>query len=208
MQERIEFRGGPWMSVLPLAVFIVGTTGLVIAGAPVVEGMIVVAMGGISLGLIFARKPALYTDRVFALMADRTATVAIVAWLWAGAFSGILADSGLVEAIVWVGAKAHLTGAAFTVLVFLSSALFAVTVGTGVGTAIGFTAVIYPAGIALGANPAAVMGAILALAADLLSQLPGSQVVLPLNAVTSLLGAPVIVWVILRRRNLRETFAS
>ena len=165
MQERIEFRGGPWVSVLPLAVFILGTTGLVIAGAPVVEGMIVVAMGGISLGLILARKPAVYTDRVFALMADRTATVAIVAWLWAGTFSKILADSGLVEAIVWIGAKADLTGAGFTVLVFLSSALFALTVGTGVGTAIGFTAVMYPAGIVLGANPAAVMGAILSGAA-------------------------------------------
>ncbi len=165
MQERLEFRGGPWVSVLPLAVFILGTTGLVIAGAPDVEGMIIVAMGGISLGLILARKPALYTDRVFALMADRTATVAIVAWLWAGTFSKILADSGLVEAIVWVGAKAHLAGAGFTVLVFLSSALFAVTVGTGVGTAVGFTAVMYPAGIVLGANPAAVMGAILSGAA-------------------------------------------
>lgn len=163
--EHIVFRGGPWMSLAPLAVFILGTAGLVIAGAPVVEGMILVAMGGISLGLILTRKPAVYTDRVFALMADRTATVAIVAWLWAGTFSGILADSGLVEAIVWGGAKLHLTGAAFTVLVFVSSALFAVTVGTGVGTAVGFTAVIYPAGIVLGANPAAVMGAILSGAA-------------------------------------------
>ena len=98
-------------------------------------------------------------------MADRTATVAIVAWLWAGTFSGILADSGLVEAIVWVAAQLHVSGAAFTVLVFVSSALFAVTVGTGVGTAVGFTAVIYPAGIVLGANPAAVMVRILSGAA-------------------------------------------
>ena len=135
------------MSLVPLAVFILGTTGLVVAGAPVVEGMILAEMAGISLGLIVARNAAVYTDRIFALMANRTATVAIVAWLWAGAFSGILADSGLVEAIVWVGAKLSLTGAAFTVGVFVSSALFAVTVGTGVGTVVGFTAVIYPAEI-------------------------------------------------------------
>lgn len=153
------------MSLVPLGVFILGTAGLVLAGAPVVEGMILVAMTGISLGLLLAREPAVYTDRVFTSMADRTATVAIVAWLWAGTFSGILADSGLVEAIVWVAAQLHVSGAAFTVLVFVSSALFAVTVGTGVGTAVGFTAVIYPAGIVLGANPAAVMGAILSGAA-------------------------------------------
>lgn len=50
------------------------------------------------------------------------------------------------------------------------------------------------------------MGAIVALTADLIAQLPGSQTVLPLNAVTALIGAPVVAWVILRRRNLRATF--
>ena len=148
-----------------MIVFIVGTAHLVIAGAPKVEGMIVVAMAGISLGLLVVRRPAVYTERVFALMADHTAMVAIVAWLWAATFSKILMDSGLVEAIVWLGANMHLTGASFTVLAFVSAALFAVTVGTGVGTTLGFTSVIYPAGVVLGADPAAVLGAILSGAA-------------------------------------------
>ncbi len=57
--------------------------------------------------------------------------------------------------------------------------------------------------------PASVMmGGVLALAADLIAQVPGNQIVLPLNAVTSLIGAPVVIWIILRRRNLRQTFAG
>jgi iron complex transport system permease protein len=52
------------------------------------------------------------------------------------------------------------------------------------------------------------LGAILALLADLVAQVPGSQITLPLNAVTALIGAPVVTWVILRRRNLRESFAG
>jgi len=40
----------------------------------------------------------------------------------------------------------------------------------------------------------------MALAADMLSHAPGSALLLPVNAVTSLLGAPVVVWVVLRRR--------
>ncbi len=51
------------------------------------------------------------------------------------------------------------------------------------------------------------MGAIVALIADLVSQMPGTQIVLPLNAVTSLLGAPLIAWFILRKKNIKETFA-
>lgn len=52
------------------------------------------------------------------------------------------------------------------------------------------------------------MGATLALGADIVAGLPGSQLTLPLNAVTALLGAPVVIWVILRQRNLRQAFAG
>ena len=57
--------------------------------------------------------------------------------------------------------------------------------------------------------PASIMmGATLALVADLVARLPGSQATLPLNAVTALIGAPVVTWIILRRRDLRQAFAS
>ncbi len=45
-----------------------------------------------------------------------------------------------------------------------------------------------------------IMGAILALFADLLCTIPGSQTVLPLNSVTALIGTPIVTWVILQRR--------
>lgn len=51
------------------------------------------------------------------------------------------------------------------------------------------------------------MGGIVALCASLIAEMPGNQITLPLNAVTSLIGAPVVIWVILRRRNLNKSFA-
>ena len=51
----------------------------------------------------------------------------------------------------------------------------------------------------------ALAGAIIAVSADLIAQLPGSDIVLPLNAVTALIGTPVIAVIIIRRRNLQET---
>ena len=53
-----------------------------------------------------------------------------------------------------------------------------------------------------------VLGAMLAVGADLIARVPGSQQALPLNAVTALLGAPIVTWVILSRRNLSSSFAS
>jgi iron complex transport system permease protein len=44
------------------------------------------------------------------------------------------------------------------------------------------------------------IGAVVMLISDIISQLPGSESVLPVNAVTSLIGIPVVIWVILRNR--------
>lgn len=48
--------------------------------------------------------------------------------------------------------------------------------------------------------PVLLLGASLALFADLVARLPGSSATLPVNAVTAFIGAPVIIAVLLRRR--------
>jgi iron complex transport system permease protein len=52
------------------------------------------------------------------------------------------------------------------------------------------------------------MGASFSLIADVIAQSPGSQFVLPLNVIMSLFGVPIILWVILRQKQLRQSFAS
>jgi iron complex transport system permease protein len=53
--------------------------------------------------------------------------------------------------------------------------------------------------------PACVLlGAALALASDLACRLPGGGRALPLNAVTALLGAPVVIGILMRRRIGRD----
>lgn len=52
------------------------------------------------------------------------------------------------------------------------------------------------------------LGGTLALLADLIAQMPGSQYVLPLNVITALFGVPVIVWVILRQRQMKAAFSG
>lgn len=49
--------------------------------------------------------------------------------------------------------------------------------------------------------PAVILGgAILMLVCDIAAQLPGSQFTLPINAITSLIGAPVVIWLLVRKR--------
>jgi len=49
-------------------------------------------------------------------------------------------------------------------------------------------------------------GGVVMLASDIISQLPGSENVLPVNSVTSLIGIPVVIWVILRNRKYSGLF--
>jgi iron complex transport system permease protein len=51
-----------------------------------------------------------------------------------------------------------------------------------------------------------VVGATAALLAALVAEMPGTRVVLPLNAITALVGAPIVIAVVLRQRAARAAF--
>jgi iron complex transport system permease protein len=46
------------------------------------------------------------------------------------------------------------------------------------------------------------LGAIIMLICDSISQLPGSDLTLPINVVTSIFGAPVVIWLIIRKHKM------
>lgn len=48
----------------------------------------------------------------------------------------------------------------------------------------------------------AVLGAIIMLISDTISQLPNSEFTLPINAITSLFGAPVVIWLLVRKKKI------
>jgi iron complex transport system permease protein len=52
-----------------------------------------------------------------------------------------------------------------------------------------------------------VIGALLSLASDFVARGPGLDVVLPLNAITALVGAPVIITALIKQRNLKRLFS-
>ena len=51
--------------------------------------------------------------------------------------------------------------------------------------------------------PAVVLfGGIIMLICDTIAQIPNSDYTLPINAITSLVGAPIVIWLLVRKRNL------
>ena len=46
------------------------------------------------------------------------------------------------------------------------------------------------------------LGAIIMLICDTISQVPGGEITLPINAVTSIFGAPIVIWLLLRKQKM------
>jgi iron complex transport system permease protein len=45
-------------------------------------------------------------------------------------------------------------------------------------------------------------GAILMLICDSITQIPGTEIILPINAITSIFGAPIVIWLLVRKRKM------
>ncbi len=55
--------------------------------------------------------------------------------------------------------------------------------------------------------PACILiGSVLLLCCDIISQVPGRYIMLPINAITALIGAPVVLWIILGKRKMKTVF--
>ena len=48
----------------------------------------------------------------------------------------------------------------------------------------------------------AILGAIILLICDVIAQVPSSEFTLPINAITSLFGAPVVIWLLVRKKKI------
>lgn len=165
-RSTLSFRGGKAMSSLPLVFFVVWAIGISVADTPNENGLILGAVIGITLGMFFCRDQwSVYADEVFTGMANRIATVTIVAWFWAGMFAQVLRAGGLVDGLVWLGGVSHATGGLFCGATFLLAATFSSAVGTGYGTTVAFCTLMYPAGLIMGADPVWLFASILSGAA-------------------------------------------
>ena len=159
--KRLEFRGS-WLGVLaPFALFLSGVTWLALAGAPDERGFWPILLAALTLGLLLVRDRTHYCEVVLGGMSQPIVMVMIMAWLLSGVLGAILSASGFVEALVWLARAAGLQGAGYVVAAFLACAVVSTATGTSFGTLLLAGPLLYPAGAAVAAHPAVLMGAIL-----------------------------------------------
>ncbi len=157
----LTFYGGLAGALLPLALFLAGVVWLGLSGAPDERGFWPVLVAALALGLILARDRTAYAETLIQGMSQPIVMIMIMAWSLAGILASLMNASGFVEALVWAARQAGVEGGGFAVASFLIACLVSTSTGTSLGTLILCSPLLYPAGGALGTDPAILIGAIL-----------------------------------------------
>ena len=158
----LTFHGGLAGALAPFAAFLGGVAWLALHGAPDEKGFWPILLGALILGLLLAKDRERYAEAMLDGMSERVVMVMLCAWLFAGVMGAVLSAGGLVTGLAWASRTVGLGGGAYVAATFLTTAIVSTATGTSFGTILLCGPILYPAGGAAGAMPAALMGAVLA----------------------------------------------
>ncbi|MCP4746655.1 MAG: Na+/H+ antiporter NhaC family protein [Desulfobacteraceae bacterium] len=192
-KKQLNFRFGSFGGAVPMLFFVGWAIFLSIKQSATETGLVLGCLIGLTLGMFLVKdKWADYCENIFVGMAQKVGVVAIIAWFFAGIFAQVLKEGGFVNGLVWIAHVAGVEGATFTIVTFILAAMFSTAVGTGYGTVVAFTTLMYPAGLIMGAHPVVLFASILSGAAfgDNLAPVSDTTIV---SAVTQDVDVPGVV---------------
>lgn len=158
--ERLEFRGGMFGLILPFIVMLGGILILSIGGKALPMAFWVPTLAGMLVALLLAKKPAKCAEAMIEGIADKTVIMIVIILFFAGMVAQIMKTTGLVEGLTWLCTSVGVSGALYPLIVFLCGSLLSTATGTALGTVMALAPILYPVGVALGAYPPLILGAI------------------------------------------------
>jgi Na+/H+ antiporter NhaC len=158
---RLAFRGGVVGVLLPFSVLFVGALLLGVTGNAIPEAYWPVVILALFVGLVLVRDHHAYVDAVVAGVASPILALMLLAWFLAGILGRLLNESGLIEGLVWAASELNVEGTWFPLATFVIASSLSLSTGTSIGTILAATPILFPAGLALGADPRLLIGAII-----------------------------------------------
>ncbi len=159
--NRLEFRGGMFMSLIPVAIFFAFCALLFIGfkafnmEALATGGFIALLIGG-----IFAKSYTEFWDAAIKGISSVTSVSVIVIFFVIGMFSELMKTSGLSGGFVWIANSVGISGGIFVAFIFFATCVVSTATGSSIGTMFTAFPIFLPAGIALGGDPMFITGAI------------------------------------------------
>ncbi len=160
-KKRLEFRGGMFMSLIPVVIFFAFCVVLFIVFKAF--NMEALAMGGfvaLLIGGVFAKSYTKFWDAAISGISSITSVSVIVIFFVIGMFSALMKASGLSGGFVWLANAVGVKSGIFTAFVFFATCVMSTATGSSIGTMFTAFPIFYPAGLILGSSPMFLAGAI------------------------------------------------
>ena len=159
--ERLEFRGGMMMSLVPVAIYVFFCVVLFIFFKAF--NMEALAVGGF-LALLFsgllAKDYGKFWDSALKGISSITSVSVVVILLLVGMFSQLIKLCGLSNGFVWLANSIGIKGGMFVAFTFIAACVVSTATGSSIGTMFIAFPIFYPAGLILGAAPMWMAGSI------------------------------------------------
>ncbi len=159
--EPLRFHLGTLGALLPLLTFVCGVAYLGLSGAPDERGFWPVLLLGLGVGTLLARDRRQYSEAVLEGMSRPLVMTMVMAWILAGVLGALISATGFVEALIGVATTLGVAGGVLVLVAFAIAAAVSTATGTSLGTLLVCVPLLHPAGVALGADPAVLIGALL-----------------------------------------------
>ena len=163
-QDRIEFRGGMFGLILPFLVLFAGIIMLSVGGKAMPMAFWAPTLAAVLTALIMAKKPTQCADLLIKGMSSEMVSIMLMAWFLAGIVAQLMKETGLIQGLIWLSIKVGISGAFFPLITFICGSLLSTATGTALGTVIALAPILYPVGVAMGANPPVMLAAIVSAA--------------------------------------------
>ena len=149
--NKLEFRGGMFMSLVPVAIFFAFCIILFVVFKAF--NMEALAMGGfvaLLIGGIFCKSYTKFWDSAIRGISSISSVSVIVIFFVIGMFSALMKESGLSGGFVWLANSVGIQGGLFVAFVFFATCVMSTATGSSIGTMFTAFPIFYPAGIILG----------------------------------------------------------
>ncbi|GHC20743.1 sodium:proton antiporter [Gemmobacter nanjingensis] len=161
----LRFRGGLALAFLPPVIFLVMCVLFFIVFKAF--DMTALAMGGfvsLLVGAVFARDYGKFWEQVLKGIGSETSVAIVVILFLVGMISAMIKATGVANGFVWLAQDIGLSAGYYTFFVFIAVSVVAMATGSSIGTMFTAFPIFYAAGLAIGAPPALLAGAILSAA--------------------------------------------
>jgi Na+/H+ antiporter NhaC len=159
--ERLQFHGGMFMSLVPVAIHVFFCVVLFIffkafnMEALAVGGFLALLFGG-----LLCKDYGKFWDSALKGIGSITSVSVVVILLLVGMFSQLIKLCGLSNGFVWLANSIGIQGGMFVAFTFIAACVVSTATGSSIGTMFIAFPIFYPAGLILGASPMWMAGCI------------------------------------------------